>query len=129
MASTTQRQVISTLLDGGFTIELLPDSGLKVTPASRLTPNWRDFIRRNKAVLVDCLTQEAANDSWNVYIPPGTSPETVTKFRRASLALDASQRYYDHHFKCPVCIAAGQGYGLRCGVGTALWSRSQNEIA
>ena len=32
--------------------------------------------------------------------------------------------YHDQHFKCGTCIAAGRGaqYGLRCGVGTALWN-------
>lgn len=30
--------------------------------------------------------------------------------------------YHSHHFTCPVCIAAGKGYGLRCGAGAALWT-------
>lgn len=36
--------------------------------------------------------------------------------------------YNLHHFACHVCIAAGRGagYGLRCGVGAALW-RSYEE--
>lgn len=36
-------------------------------------------------------------------------------------ALDAA--YLAHHFSCAACIAAGRGsrYGLRCGVGAALW--------
>lgn len=29
--------------------------------------------------------------------------------------------YHAHHFTCPVCIAAGKGYGLHCGVGASLW--------
>lgn len=35
--------------------------------------------------------------------------------------------YYLHHFNCPACIAAGRGagYGLRCGVGAALWNECQ----
>lgn len=35
--------------------------------------------------------------------------------------------YYLHHFNCPACIAAGRGagYGLRCGVGAALWNEYQ----
>jgi hypothetical protein len=35
-----------------------------------------------------------------------------------------AQAYYAHHFKCPVCIAAGRGtgYGFRCGTGAALWT-------
>ena len=36
--------------------------------------------------------------------------------------------YHLHHFACPACIAAGRGavYGLRCGVGAALWNDYQN---
>ena len=30
--------------------------------------------------------------------------------------------YYSHHARCPVCIAAGKGYGLRCGAGAGLWA-------
>ena len=31
--------------------------------------------------------------------------------------------YHAHHFSCTNCISAGRGaiYGLRCGVGAALW--------
>lgn len=35
-------------------------------------------------------------------------------------ALDKA--YQAHHVNCPTCIAAGKGYGLRCGVGAALWA-------
>ena len=36
--------------------------------------------------------------------------------------------YHAHHLKCSTCIAAGRGavYGLRCGVGAALWVNYQN---
>lgn len=34
--------------------------------------------------------------------------------------------YHRHHFACPTCQAAGQGYGLRCGTGAALWTTYQN---
>ena len=30
--------------------------------------------------------------------------------------------YHSHHFGCAVCIAAGKGYGLRCGAGASLWT-------
>ena len=41
-------------------------------------------------------------------------------------ALDAAHNA--HHFNCPTCIAAGRGscYGLRCGVGMALWRAYQD---
>ena len=29
--------------------------------------------------------------------------------------------YLAHHAQCPHCIAAGRGYGQRCGTGAALW--------
>ena len=32
-----------------------------------------------------------------------------------------AQAYLAHHFGCPVCVAAGLGYGLRCGADAALW--------
>lgn len=43
-------------------------------------------------------------------------------------ALDRA--YQQHHINCRFCIAAGRGarYGLRCGVGAALW-RAYSEIA
>ena len=36
--------------------------------------------------------------------------------------------YHLHHFKCSACIAAGRGavYGLRCGMGAALWTSCRN---
>jgi hypothetical protein len=35
----------------------------------------------------------------------------------------AAREYYAHHFGCEQCQCAGRGsrYGLRCGVGAALW--------
>ena len=41
---------------------------------------------------------------------------------------ELSRAYHAHHVKCSICIAAGRGadYGLRCGVGAALWTSYQN---
>ena len=46
-------------------------------------------------------------------------PATAMQSRASWQPLSAA--YHQHHANCPVCIAAGQGYGLRCGVGAALW--------
>ena len=65
------------------------------------------LLREHKVALVHALQLEAAETSdWH--------------------ALDAA--YHTHHFTCPSCIAAGRGaqYGLRCGVGTALWVAYQS---
>jgi len=34
---------------------------------------------------------------------------------------ELDRAYQRHHFTCPACIAAGKGYGLRCGAGAALY--------
>ena len=64
------------------------------------------------------LTLQA--DSGNDPAPePPTNPNAWRELATA---------YHHHHFACPVCIAAGRGagYGLRCGVGAALWTSYQN---
>lgn len=33
----------------------------------------------------------------------------------------ADTAYLSHHGNCPVCIAAGKGYGKRCEQGAPLW--------
>jgi len=53
-------QIIDTLRDAGLSIALTPERGLKVSPASRLTPALRDVIRSSKHLLIDWL--DAAND-------------------------------------------------------------------
>lgn len=37
-----------------------------------------------------------------------------------------ARSYHTHHFNCPICIAAGQGVGKRCGTGLTLWTIYQN---
>lgn len=41
---------------------------------------------------------------------------------------ELAQAYHEHHFGCSTCTAAGRGavYGLRCGVGAALWNTYQD---
>lgn len=53
-------QIIDVLRDAGLSIALTPERGLKVAPASRLTPELRDVIRASKHLLIDLL--DAAND-------------------------------------------------------------------
>lgn len=71
-----------------------------------LTPELRQRVLTHKAELLGYLhscPRPAANDpvmaDWKM--------------------LD--QAYLAHHAKCPQCIAAGRGYGQRCGAGAALW--------
>lgn len=83
------------------------------TPDTPDTPSLND-TRGN--TLIGQLS-EAAND-------PASSepPSNPNDWRELATA------YHRHHFSCPVCIAAGRGamYGLRCGVGAALWNAYQD---
>lgn len=71
-------------------------------------------LRRHRAELVRWFESLPANDP-----EPPTDP---ADWRELAAAYNA------HHVNCPTCQAAGRGtrYGLRCGVGMALWSTYQN---
>lgn len=56
---------------------------------------------------------------------PGKPPKQ-TFIEHADTWLHLDRAYQAHHFKCPTCKAAGLGYGLRCGVGAALWGSYQD---
>ena len=56
---------------------------------------------------------------------PGKPPKQ-TFIEHADTWLHLDRAYQAHHFKCPTCKAAGLGYGLRCGVGMALWGSYQD---
>ena len=67
------------------------------TPATPATdrPNIPPSVATVATVAVARAPDSATNDApdtWNGCIPAGTSPETIVKFRAASLALDAAQR-------------------------------------
>ena len=98
-------QVVKSLHLAGLMLAVTPERALKVTPASRLTDQLRTLIRGNKDVLVH----------WLEMVPePPTDPADWRELAAA---------YHAHHFKCPICKAAGRDsqYGQRCGAGMALW--------
>lgn len=103
MTALAVQQVVESLRLAGLKLAVTPERALKVTPASSLTAELRDLIRASKDVLIDWLDADAANDpsDWH----------------------ELAAAYHAHHFNCRFCIAAGRGaqYGLRCGVGAALW--------
>ena len=115
MSALSAPRVLNTLRDAGLKVSLTPDMGVKVAPASNLTTDLRDLIRSSKAILIDWL---AANDA-GVHAP--NAPDNPIDWHE----LDAA--YLAHHVNCNTCIAAGRGirYGLRCGVGAALWAPYQ----
>jgi hypothetical protein len=113
MSALPVQNIFEVLHDAGLHVSLVSGGDLGVSPASRLTHELRDLIRGNKAALVDWL--QAANDPAP---EPPANPEAWHELAEA---------YYAHHANCDGCIAAGRGsrYGLRCGVGAALWNSYQ----
>jgi len=103
------QSLVETLHAAGLKLSITTSGGLGVSPSSRLTPELRDVIRNGKADLVHWFTRPAANE-----------PEPSTD---RSAWHELAEEYHRHHFACVTCQAAGRGarYGLRCGVGSALW--------
>ena len=70
------------------------------------------------------IDAQAANDGQHLpqpAPPPPPPPPPAPALIRAEWAV-LDKAYQAHHFGCPVCIAAGKGYGLRCEVGQGLWN-------
>ncbi len=57
--------------------------------------------------------------------PPPRPPET--KHIEADWHA-AAEAYHKHHFSCTACKSAGQGRGVRCGAGMALWVDYQDRF-
>ena len=111
MQTLRAENIVRSLHKVGITIAPTGDGGLRVSRASRLTPEFRGIIRESKAALLKYFTVLAAND------PESESSAHPNAWR------ELAQAYHTHHFECPTCTAAGRGilYGQRCGAGMALW--------
>ena len=116
MTALRAQDIFEVLHDVGLSVSLGPDGSLLVKPKSSLTDELRVLIRGNKTELLDWL--QAANDPN----PPPEPPADPNAWK------ELAEAYSAHHFSCAHCIAAGLGarYGLRCGVGAALWTNYQN---
>jgi len=74
MSALPIQSTIDQLHSAGLTLSLTPERGLKVVPASDITPALRDLIRTSKAALVDYLLHpvatntDAANDAPDLFI-------------------------------------------------------------
>lgn len=112
MPALTVHAIVDQLHGAGLNLSLAPAGGLAVAPSSQLTAELRTLIRSSKSLLIDWLTTN--NDVVSLAPDPSDSPANWRELART---------YHAHHFNCQICIAAGRGsrFGLRCGVGAALW--------
>ncbi|WPC65676.1 hypothetical protein SBP18_14410 [Rhodoferax ferrireducens] len=101
--------LIRKALDAGVELALV-DGRIKVTGHRAKVNEWRDQLRTHKAEIYRHLT--AANDP--------EPPQDPAAWR------ELAQAYHLHHVNCSTCCSAGQGRGLRCGTGAALWTNYQN---
>lgn len=97
----TVQALIRQARDAGIELRLVDGKVKAVGPRSAVTP-MLEPLRARRAELIEALTPE-----------PPPSPATWRELHAEYLA---------HHWNCRTCIAGGQGRGLRCGVGSALWT-------
>ena len=103
--------LIRKALDSGVELALV-DGSLKIIGHRAAVRQWRDQLREHRAEIFQRLS--AANDP-----EPPTDPNAWRELAAA---------YHAHHFTCSTCIAGGQGRGMRCGTGSALWTSYQTQI-
>lgn len=96
MSDTTT--LIRKALDCGVALRLV-DGKIKMVGKVEVIREWAPRLRPHRAKLIEALAPPEPAIDWK--------PLATT--------------YHLHHFNCPACIGAGQGRGLRCGTGTALW--------
>lgn len=96
---TDATTLIRKALDAGIELQFV-DGQLKVTGKRKAVECWASKLRENRAALIEALQPRAPSLDWR----------------------EADRVYQLHHIGCATCVAAGRGYGLRCGTGTALWS-------
>lgn len=112
MTTLSASAIVDQLHHAGLKISLAPAGGLGVAPSSHLTADLRDLVRSSKAMLIEWLM--AANSAPSHVPDP---PENRLGWKELAAA------YYAHHFKCSICISAGQSgrQGSRCDIGKTLW--------
>ena len=98
----TANDVLRQALEAGLHIAA-DGENLRIRGDEAVIGVWAERLRPYKAELLHLLAN------------PAPVPNTAT-WRAVRDA------YYSHHHACPVCIAAGKGYGLRCGAAASLWA-------
>lgn len=99
------------------------ESGKTVAQISKKSPKLAGLAGLAVSRQLNCTVQGVPSSTQppDLVQPPNPAPEPPTD---PNAWRELAAAYHAHHFKCPVCIAAGRGagYGLRCGTGAALWT-------
>ncbi len=102
--------VIRLLEEAAFPIDVHAESYQLLTRMASPTPTT---AMANPAPEV-CPTLDA---------PPPAAERPQPRFHIEAAWRPLAQAYHLHHTACKTCQSAGQGRGLRCGTGAAMWTR------
>lgn len=93
--------LIRAAMDAGVALKF-EDGKLKACGHVDVVRVWAPRLREHKAELIAALQPHETGIDWR----------------------ELDRVYLAHHVTCKTCQAAGRGrsYGLRCGVGAALWT-------
>lgn len=106
---------------------VLKGGAVSIRADAQKRTQWADLLRPHKAQIALLLQQEQSQQNHPSIVETEQastaepSPNAMTK-QTAATWRAVRDAYHDHHHACPVCIAAGKGYGLRCGAGASLWA-------
>ena len=123
---TTQGADTPDTLEISMGYQRKPSIHAACTLDTRDTPCFVDTRGNVQIVPIDVAANDPEPDALeNLRKPEVAAPEPSTN---PNAWRELAQAYHAHHFVCSTCIAAGRGamYGLRCGVGAALWSHYQS---
>jgi len=122
--------------------QLKPSVYAGCTPDTPDTPCFGDTREKSQVQRSGSAANDPAPDSAH---PPSGGPNTTeARYSRSATTApptptpeppadpnawrELAQAYHGHHFRCTACIGAGQGRGLRCGAGAALWRAYQDAV-
>ena len=106
---------------------LANESGKNGAEISQQPPKLAGLAKLAISQQLNCTLQAdpASTQPPDLVQPPAPAPDKPPKqtfIENADTWRHLDRAYQAHHFKCPICKAAGLGYGLRCGAGATLWT-------
>lgn len=117
----------------GLTVRLA-NGKVKLSGPPELVNHWAPELRQHRAELTAYLadaeewkTERAAILEFDAGLSREEADAQAAQLHAAWLVRDRA--YQEHHWKCPTCVAASQGRGLRCGTGVSLWAHYQGKTS
>ena len=89
---------------------------------SGVTPVTHDGVTAKPSTGAGCTPANPTERKTERLLPP-SGADIRPAANEPSIAdwKTLDRAYLAHHVQCPQCIAAGKGYGQRCGAGATLW--------